>query len=152
MSLDRAMLAKIHIARKELGLSDDEYRDLLRMRFDAESAKDLTAAQSAELVAHFRGKGWKPKKGAEVKQGRTGTRRKNDNYIAISPGPAARQQRYALGLWAALGYDVAKIHTRSKTQFGVERFEWLTDERSLFTLITDLRARCERAGIDPSPR
>ncbi len=147
-----ADLAKIHIAKKELGLTDEAYRDILRTHFRVESAKDLAPKQVIVLLNKFRAKGWKPKQGAVVKHGRTGTRRKADNFIQIQPGPAARQQRYALALWNALGYDVDKLHTRCKKQFGVDRFEWLTEHDHLHILITDLQQRCWNAGIDPEPQ
>jgi phage gp16-like protein len=147
--MDRADLAKIHIAKKELGLTDDVYRDILRIHFGVDSAKDLKPKQVTVLLNKFRAKGWKPKKGAIVKNGRTGTRRKDDNYIQIKPGPAAKQQRYILAMWNALGYDVAKLHARCKKQFSIERFEWVTEYDELHVLITDLQQRCKSAGIDP---
>ncbi|MFZ5775088.1 MAG: phage protein GemA/Gp16 family protein [Thermodesulfobacteriota bacterium] len=145
-----ADLAKIHIAKKELGMDDDAYRTMLHLHFGVESAKDLQPRQVTVLLNQFRAKGWKPRKTTVVKNGRTGAKRKRDNFIEIKPGPAARQQRYALALWNALGYDVDKLHARCKRQFGVDRFEWLED-RDLFVLITDLRARCHDAGLDPEP-
>ena len=44
MPPSKADLAKIHIAKKELGLSDDVYRDILRSRFGKtkDSAAKLT--------------------------------------------------------------------------------------------------------------
>jgi hypothetical protein len=149
--IDRADLAKIHIAKKELGLTDEAYRDILRTHFQVESAKELAPKQAIVLLNKFRAKGWRPKQSAVVKHGRKGQRRKADNFIEIKPGPAARQQRYILALWNALGYDVDKLHARCKRQFGVDRFEWLTEERDLFVLATDLRQRCHNAGIDPEP-
>jgi phage gp16-like protein len=149
--IDRADLAKIHIAKKELGLTDDAYRDILRTHFQVESAKDLAPKQAIVLLNKFRAKGWKPRKGAVVKHGRTATRRKADNFIEIKPGPAAQQQRYILAMWSALGYDVDKLHARCKKQFGIERFEWVTEHSDLHVLITDLQQRCRNAGIDPDP-
>ena len=51
-----------------------------------------------------------------------------------------------LALWNALGYAMDKLHTRVKTQFGVDRFEWLEDVRALHVLITDLQRRLDRSG------
>ncbi len=61
-------LAKIHIAKKELGLSDDVYRDILRSRFGKtkDSAAKLTPGQAFSLLAHFRKLGWKPKTTARL--------------------------------------------------------------------------------------
>lgn len=137
MSHSRATYAKIHIAKKELGLSEDNYRDILAFNFDgAESSKDLTSKQIEQLLDIFEAKGWKGKKG----NGR--------NFIKIKPGPAAKQQRKVLAMWNALGYDLDKLHARCKKQFDVARIEWLTDHNSLHILITDLKKRLNNKGID----
>ncbi len=104
-----------------------------------ESAKELAPKQAIVLLNKFRAKGWRPRGKAKGKgQGAKG------NYIEIKPGPAAPQQRKVLALWAALGYEVAKLHARCKRQFGIERFEWVTDGNHLHILITDLEARLRR--------
>lgn len=56
----RAALAKIHIAKKELKISEDNYR-LTLSGFGVESAKDLSDNQANELVLLFRKVGWTPK-------------------------------------------------------------------------------------------
>ena len=145
--LSRADLAKIHIAKKELGLTDEAYRDLLHLHFQVASAKDLLPKQVVVLLNNFRARGWKPK--ANVKNGRK-TTAKSANFKEIT-GPNARQKKYILALWNALGYDVAKLDARCKKQFGVDRFEWLQEDHHLFVLVTDLRQRCLNAGIDPEP-
>jgi phage gp16-like protein len=65
----RAEFAKIHIAVKELQISDDAYRDILRIQFNKESSKNLNSKEVGALLAHFKGLGWKPrykKKGGEA--------------------------------------------------------------------------------------
>jgi len=143
MPPNRASLAKIHIATKELGIDDDVYRDLLRWKFGVESAKDLTPRQVTVLLNHFRAKGWQPKtkKVSGVSQARL-----PDNYRKIKPGPAASQQRYVLALWNNLGYEIKKLDARCKKQFGVDRIEWVSDHEQLHILITDLKKRCKSAG------
>ncbi len=132
-----AQKAKIHIAKKEIGLSDQVYRDLLLDRYGVESSKYLKDGDVRDLLDHFRALGWRPRKG----RGTPGRKKRDGNYIEIKPGPAARQQRKVLALWNELGYGMAKLHVRCRKQFGVERFEWLTDYRQLHVLITDLDAR-----------
>lgn len=61
------------------------------------------------------------------------------------------QRRYILKLWGLLGYEPNHLDTRVQRQFGVERFEWLTDPEALKALVQDLWARCDRQGIDPEP-
>ncbi len=58
----RRALAKIHIAKKELGLSDDEYRDVVRsVATGRASAADLSEAQLHSLLDRFHELGWRPR-------------------------------------------------------------------------------------------
>jgi phage gp16-like protein len=58
----RRALAKIHIAKKELGLSDEEYRDLVRATVPGkESAADLTDGELQRLLERLRQLGWRPR-------------------------------------------------------------------------------------------
>lgn len=45
-----AALSKIHIAKKQIGLDDDSYRDLLMNTAGVKSSKDLTAAGLALVI------------------------------------------------------------------------------------------------------
>lgn len=56
----RTLLAKVHIAKSQLRLSDSQY-DACLSGFGVESAKDLTDHQLKKLVAYFKHLGWKPK-------------------------------------------------------------------------------------------
>ena len=58
----RKALAKIHIAKKELNLSDEEYRQILYDCFGVDSSKYLTEEQANMLIAIFVDMGFKPKK------------------------------------------------------------------------------------------
>ena len=60
-----ADLAKIHIAKKALGLDDATYRGILRDRYHRESAAELSNHQAADLIELFHEKGWRP---ASVRQ------------------------------------------------------------------------------------
>lgn len=61
-SPSRADLAKVHIAKKELGLDDETYRDILHWKFNVTSAKDLKPRQVTVLLNHFKSIGWEPKR------------------------------------------------------------------------------------------
>ena len=84
----RSEFAKIHIAKKELGLNDEQYRDVLYLKFKKRSSKDLSRRQVTVLLNHFRHNGWKPKKG----------KGKNGNNMASDP-----QSRKIRALWISLG-------------------------------------------------
>jgi len=53
MSLDRKKLALIHIVKKELGLSEEEYRRVLKDHAGVETAKDLDEASFRILMNFF---------------------------------------------------------------------------------------------------
>lgn len=53
-------LAKIHIAKKQLGLDDDAYRAMLRGVAGVESAKQLSAVAATRVLAHLERSGFKP--------------------------------------------------------------------------------------------
>ena len=51
--MDKKKLAVIHIVKRELSLSDDEYRDILERVASVRSAKDLTDDQFHKLMRYF---------------------------------------------------------------------------------------------------
>jgi hypothetical protein len=54
----RSQLARVHIAKRDLKLSDSMYRDFLNLCFGKRSAKDLSPPEVEALLAHFKGLGW----------------------------------------------------------------------------------------------
>jgi hypothetical protein len=55
----------IHIAKQQLGLSDEEYRELLRERYMGcfeGSCKELTYQEAHDLIEHFKSMGFEIKK------------------------------------------------------------------------------------------
>jgi len=56
----RSELAKIHVAKKALGLDDDTYRDVLWTICTVRSSADLDSHGRFKLIAHFKALGWKP--------------------------------------------------------------------------------------------
>jgi hypothetical protein len=57
--LRRALLAKVHIAKKELCLEEELYRGILRAEFGVDSAAQLSNGELERLVHHFELKGWR---------------------------------------------------------------------------------------------
>lgn len=57
----RALLAKIHIAKKQLGLDDETYRAIIaRHGAGKTSSRELTIAQMDAVLREFTAKGWAP--------------------------------------------------------------------------------------------
>lgn len=61
-------LVKIQIARKQLGLSEEEYRAILQGRGGAESSKDLDYDGRQRVLKYFESRGFKPKASAVTKR------------------------------------------------------------------------------------
>ncbi len=55
MTVDHKKLAVIHIVKRELGLSDDVYRDILERETGVRSAKDLDEKGFRRLMRYFAG-------------------------------------------------------------------------------------------------
>lgn len=60
----RAMRAKIHIARKQLGLDEDTYRAVLLRAAGITSTADAGPSHLDAILAEMRRLGWKPKPAA----------------------------------------------------------------------------------------
>ncbi|WP_024302248.1 gp16 family protein [Pseudogulbenkiania sp. MAI-1] len=112
-----ALLAKVHIARKELGLQDDAYRALLAQVTGKTSAKDLDDQALEKVLAHFKKCGWQPAKSIAKKHGqRPQTVKSREAYIdkiEALLADAGRHWSYAQAL--------------ASRMFGVEKLEWCDD-------------------------
>lgn len=62
-------LAQIHIAKAQLGLDDETYRDMLWAVARVRSAKDLDHAGRAKVLAHLKRSGWKPQAPKKPREG-----------------------------------------------------------------------------------
>ncbi len=99
-----AMLAKIHIAKKELALQDAEYRALLSRIAGVASAKDLSEKAAIAVIAEFRRLGWQPKESTRPRAERDDTRKIYALWGALHSGPLDRD---ALRAWVLRRFQVA---------------------------------------------
>lgn len=133
----RAKLAKVHIARKSLGLGEDDYRAMLERVTGRRSAKDCDDRQLGDVLGEFARLGGKPV-GATIRRAPAG-------------GAVARKAR---AMWISL-YQLAAIEDGSESaleafarrQLGVDRLQW-ADERQGFKLIEALKSIADRHGWD----
>ena len=105
----KAQLAKIHIAIKDLGLSNEIYRDILFVNFKVKSSSKLNQFSADQLLDIFKAKGWKAK--SAKKKG-------------ISPKLDNPQQRKVQALWITMA-KAGKIRNGSDPalQKYVKRFD-----------------------------
>jgi len=143
----KADLAKIHIAKKALGLSDELYRDILRARFgkSKDSAAKLTPGQAFALLNHFQKLGWKPQ---------------GNRTLPGMEIPPDGQSKKIQALWITLhqagkvrdGSDRAlmafvKRMTASKTFPGKDHLRFC-DGQDKFKIIEALKDWAKREGVD----
>lgn len=140
----RGMLAKVHLAAKELGLDDDTRRDVLERVTGHRSSADCTDAQLDLVLAEFRARGWRPKPG------------KAASAAARPAAPKAATSPIALkarALWKSLdnlgalsgGGSERSLEAFAKRQLGVDRLQW-ADQSKASSLIDALKAWAEREG------
>ena len=127
-------LAKIHVAKAQLGLDDDTYRALLARIAGVRSAKDLNTRQIGAVLAEFERLGWVPK--SAKKAGRTAPKAAPDRQALIGKieaflAEAKRPWSYA----DAMALRMMKV----------ERVEWC-DADQLRRLIAALTYDAKRHG------
>jgi len=136
----RQLLAKIHIARKQLALDEGTYRALLTRITGADSAADIAAPQLMAVVEEFKRLGWKD---APAKIRRAGSR-------PLAPGAeAAKARALWLNLWH-LGVIAdpaeARLDGFCKRMTGRDSLRFL-DQVQMDRLIRALRGWLERVGF-----
>jgi phage gp16-like protein len=134
----RALLAKVHIAKKQLGLADDDYRAIIFQHCGAMSAADATEAQLAAVVQHFGQRGFKA-----TAKGAPGRR---------APAVDTPSARKARSLWISL-HQLGAVRNSSeqaleafaKRQLDCEFWRW-SDQSLSYRLIEALKAMAKRHG------
>lgn len=129
-----AALAKVHIAKKELGLEDETYRDILERVTGQRSAARLEDRQLGAVLSELRRLGWKPR-------GR-------------KPRPKNPMLRKIHALWGILA-DHGHVRSREeqainsyiKRMTGIERPEWLTTA-DCSRVIESLKGWLARVGLE----
>lgn len=66
--MTKGLIAKIHIAKKELGLDDGTYRAIIKQATNKESCAKCNAFQLEKVIELMKSKGWKPKTVAAKKK------------------------------------------------------------------------------------
>ena len=134
----RALLAKVHIARKSLAMHEDDYRAHLERVTGHRSASECDDRQLRAAVASFEAIGFESSRAAPK-------RRDLGNSLTVRKARAMWISLYQLGAIED-GSDAA-LETFGKRQLGVERLRW-SNEREGFRLIEALKAIADRHGWD----
>lgn len=141
------LIGKIHVAKKQLGLDDDTYRDVLRRVTGKESSGSCSITELEDVKAEMVNLGFKPKKATHPRAGKR----------PLADGEIAAKLR---ALWIS-GYHLAVVTDPSEAALaafvkratggkkgGVDALQWMTadDARKAIEALKAWLARA--AGVD----
>ncbi len=122
----KSLLAKVHIAKKQLGLDDDTYRAMLENLTGKTSAAELTVPQLTRVVADLRKQGWTPPaKPASHRKPAIPEAAGHLDKIEALLAEAGRPWSYAGGI--------------AQRMYGVEKLEWLKPEQVRGVMVVLMR-------------
>ncbi|MEW9900992.1 regulatory protein GemA [Chitinivorax sp. PXF-14] len=130
-------LAKIHIAKQQLGMDDDTYRVMLRNVAGVASSKELSAAGLARVMAHLARLGFKPTRHGQ-KPRMTKSRQAQIDKIEALLAEAGRP-------WAYLTSHRPGGRSMVQRLARVDALEWATTD-GLRNIIAALMIDAERNG------
>lgn len=128
----RSMIAKIQIAKKQLAMVEDDYRQALFDQTGRMSLKDCSDAQLARVLEFMKSKGFSSSPSGKA-----------------ASHPMARKAR---AMWISL-YQLGVVHNRAeealeafaRRQLKCEKMRW-ANQRDSYRLIEALKAMAERNG------
>jgi len=130
------MIAKLHLARKDLALEEDDYRLVLHRVTGKRSASDLSAAQLDAALKEMKRLGWE----AKPASGR----------VSNPAANKARAMLISLGLMGVIrNSSEAALNAFARRQIGVDRLSW-ADQSQVYKLIEALKAIANRNGWNQS--
>lgn len=126
-----AMMAKIHIAKKELGLDDGTYRDVLWRVTGKRSCKKMLIGELEAVIKDMESRGFTPK--AAPNHGKK---------------PSVVGKRQPLmdkieAMLADMGLHWNYAHGMADKMFGIKRLQWLNDSQ-LYKLTQALSVHQQR--------
>lgn len=144
----QAELAKIHIARRDLGMDEETYRMMLENVAGVRSAADLDAAGRRAVLDHLQSIGFVP---AWPGSAGRNSRPEKDKAPANMSGKTsrARQLRKIGALLAAGKRPWSYADALAKRICGIDRIVWVPADQ-LYKVITALRKQGIREGWDLS--
>jgi len=107
--MDKRKLALIHIIKKDLALSDEEYRDILEHTAGVRSAKDLTSDGFQKLMQYFV---------------------RSKHYVTNKNGLTIKQKMYIKHLVFELGWDFDHFSNFLHKYYHKGQLEWLSRQEA----------------------
>lgn len=132
MSLSKAFLSKIHIAKTQMGMEDDIYRGILARVAGVRSSKELNMRQASALLEEFQRLGWKPAPSSKAKG-------KPHNFNKL-PGEIEKIE----ALLADMKLPWSYADAIARQMFRVQRVAWLKKPQQFADLIAALHVEQEK--------
>jgi phage gp16-like protein len=151
--MDKPAAIKLaHVARRDLKMTEDEWRDLLQMQFGVASSKDLSIVKLHELIEHLKKCGFKVRH-PNRKPGKPGAARSRPLAGAAQerPGEAAKIR----AIWLFLHHDLGLVKDPSekalaayvKRMTKVDALQGLDGQQS-YRVIESLKKMAERVFME----
>ena len=119
------LITRIHVAKGQLAMDEEEYRFMLRSLTDKDSCKALNLRELYEVEAHLKKLGWKPKPRKQAKR--------------LSPVSTGKQVDKLRAIWIDMAKDglirdgsenaleqwVIRMSARYNQGRGIEKLDWL---------------------------
>lgn len=117
MNTKKILMAKVHIGKKELGLDDATYRDVLERVTGKRSCKKMLIGELEAVIKDMESRGFTPK--AAPKHGKR---------------PSVVGKRQPLmdkieAMLADMGLHWNYAHGMAESMFGIKRLQWLNDSQ-----------------------
>lgn len=136
----KGLLAKVHIAKKDLGFQDEHYREILEGWYGHESAAELSVPQLEDLVGYFRELGWRGKpRGQRIEDRRQRAKLQTEKL---------RERAWAIA--AGLENGDKRLQGLVTKICGMERIEWCHDVMKLKRVVAALDKISHSARNDSS--
>ena len=133
--ISRANTAKIHIARQQLGLTDEDYRALLGRVAGVTSSKQLTERTCSRVLQELERLGFQPKPSSKAR-GKPHNFKKLDAEITKIEA-----------LLADLQLPWSYADAIAKRMFGIERCAWLKKPQHYKALIAALHVEQQKQHL-----
>lgn len=117
MNSKKMLMAKVHIGKKDLGLDDDTYRDVLWRVTGKRSCSDMTIAQLQDVVKDMESRGFKPK----------ATKKHGKKPDVIKRRKALMSKIHATLTDMGLHWNYA--HGMADKMFQIKRLQFLSDNQ-----------------------
>lgn len=135
MTIQKATLSKIHIAKQQLGMDDDIYRGLLARVAGVRSSKELNTRQAGAVLREFERLGFQPQPSTKAKG-------KPKNFDQM-PGQITKIEAQLADMKLPWAYADAL----ARQMFKIQRVAWLKTPRQLDALIAALHVEQEKRDL-----